>query len=79
MKICVLIKQVASEDSPIIISESKESVDTSGFNLITNEPDAKQPSVWTEPDAAAPAVAAKWTDSLEGVFRQFLGISTAAV
>ena len=40
MKICVLIKQVASEDSPIIISESKKSVDTTGFNLITNEPDA---------------------------------------
>ena len=40
MKICVLIKQVASEDSPLIISDNQNSIDTSNFNLVTNEPDS---------------------------------------
>ena len=40
MKICVFIKQVASEDSPISIAGDNKSVDGSGLNLVTNEPDS---------------------------------------
>ena len=40
MKICVLIKQVASEDSPLIITDNQDAIDTSNFNLVTNEPDS---------------------------------------
>jgi len=40
MKICVFIKQVASEDSPISIAEDNKSIDSSSLNLVTNEPDA---------------------------------------
>ena len=40
MKICVLIKQVASEDSPISISDDKKSISRTSLNLVTNEPDA---------------------------------------
>ena len=39
MKICVLIKQVASEDSPLIINSDKSGIESDGVNLITNEPD----------------------------------------
>ena len=39
MKICVLIKQVASEDSPISISDDNKSIDKVSLNLVTNEPD----------------------------------------
>ena len=39
MKICVLIKQVASEDSPLIINSDKSGIESDGINLITNEPD----------------------------------------
>ena len=40
MKICVLIKQVASEDSPISISDDKKSINRTSLNLVTNEPDS---------------------------------------
>ncbi len=38
MKICVLIKQVASEDSPLSINNNK--IDKESLNLVTNEPDS---------------------------------------
>ena len=38
MKICVLMKQVASEDSPLSINNN--SIDKSSLNLVTNEPDS---------------------------------------
>ena len=38
MKICVLIKQVASEDSPLSISNN--TIDKDSLNLVTNEPDS---------------------------------------
>ena len=40
MKICVLMKQVASEDSPISIAGDNKSIDNVSLNLVTNEPDA---------------------------------------
>lgn len=40
MKICVLIKQVASEDSPISISDDKKNINRTSLNLVTNEPDS---------------------------------------
>ena len=40
MKICVLIKQVASEDSPIKLNDSQLGIIQTGLNLITNEPDS---------------------------------------
>ena len=40
MKICVLIKQVASEDSSLIINNEKSGIESSGVNLVTNEPDS---------------------------------------
>ena len=40
MKICVLVKQVASEDSSLIINNDKSGIEPDGINLITNEPDA---------------------------------------
>ena len=39
MKICVLIKQVASEDSPLLLNEDKISLNQDGINLVSNEPD----------------------------------------
>ena len=39
MKICVLMKQVASEDSPLKIKDDQQTVDKSSLNLVTNEPD----------------------------------------
>jgi len=39
MKICVLIKQVASEDSPLLLNEDKISLNKDGINLVSNEPD----------------------------------------
>ena len=39
MKICVLMKQVASEDSPLKINGDKQTVDSVSLNLVTNEPD----------------------------------------
>ncbi|MBI45379.1 MAG: electron transfer flavoprotein subunit beta [Candidatus Marinimicrobia bacterium] len=38
MKICVLMKQVASEDSPLSISNNI--IDKASLNLVTNEPDS---------------------------------------
>ena len=38
MKICVLMKQVASEDSPLSINSN--SIDKASLNLVTNEPDS---------------------------------------
>ena len=38
MKICVLIKQVASEDSPLSIENNV--IDKNSLNLVTNEPDS---------------------------------------
>jgi len=40
MKICVLIKQVASEDSPIILNDNQSGVNLDSLNLVTNEPDS---------------------------------------
>ena len=40
MKICVLIKQVASEDSSLIINNEKSGIESNGINLVTNEPDS---------------------------------------
>ena len=39
MKICVLIKQVASEDSSLVLSDDKLSLNTSSINFVSNEPD----------------------------------------
>ena len=39
MKICVLMKQVASEDSPLKINDDKQTIDSVSLNLVTNEPD----------------------------------------
>jgi len=39
MKICVLIKQVASEDSPLLLNEDKITLNQDGINLVSNEPD----------------------------------------
>ena len=39
MKICVLIKQVASEDSPLLLNDDKISLNQDGLNLVSNEPD----------------------------------------
>ena len=38
MKVCVLIKQVASEDSPLSINNNM--IDKASLNLVTNEPDS---------------------------------------
>ena len=40
MKICVLMKQVASEDSPLKINNNGSGIDETNLNLITNEPDS---------------------------------------
>ena len=40
MKICVLMKQVASEDSPLKINSNGSGIDETNLNLITNEPDS---------------------------------------
>jgi len=40
MKICVLIKQVASEDSSIVINDNNTSINSENLNLVTNEPDS---------------------------------------
>lgn len=39
MKICVLIKQVASEDSSLVLNDDKLSLNTSSINFVSNEPD----------------------------------------
>jgi len=39
MKICVLIKQVASEDSSLILNDDKLSLDSASINFVSNEPD----------------------------------------
>ena len=39
MKICVLIKQVASEDSPLTLNDDKLSLKTDNINFVSNEPD----------------------------------------
>ena len=39
MKICVLMKQVASEDSPIKINDDRLTIDNNSLNFVTNEPD----------------------------------------
>ena len=39
MKICVLIKQVASEDSSLVLNEDKLSLNSSSINFVSNEPD----------------------------------------
>jgi len=39
MKICVLIKQVASEDSVLVLNSDKTSLNQDGLNLVSNEPD----------------------------------------
>ena len=39
MKICVLIKQVASEDSNLILNDDKLTLDANALNLVSNEPD----------------------------------------
>ena len=39
MKICVLIKQVASEDSSLVLDDNKMSLNVDGLNLVSNEPD----------------------------------------
>ena len=39
MKICVLIKQVASEDSVLILNSDKITLNEDGLNLVSNEPD----------------------------------------
>ena len=39
MKICVLMKQVASEDSTLKINDDKQTIDSVSLNLVTNEPD----------------------------------------
>lgn len=40
MKICVLVKQVCSEDSPLVLNDDKLSLNSDALNLVTNEPDA---------------------------------------
>ena len=40
MKICVLIKQVCSEDSSLVLNDDKLSLNSDALNLVTNEPDA---------------------------------------
>ena len=40
MKICVLIKQVASEDSPIMLNDNQSGINLDSLNLVTNEPDS---------------------------------------
>ena len=40
MKICVLMKQVASEDSPLKVNSDGKNIDNSNLNLVTNEPDS---------------------------------------
>ena len=39
MKICVLIKQVASEDSVLVLNSDKTTLNEDGLNLVSNEPD----------------------------------------
>ena len=39
MNICVLIKQVASEDSPLLLNDDKLSLKTDSINFVSNEPD----------------------------------------
>ena len=39
MKICVLIKQVASEDSSLVLNDDKLSLDSASINFVSNEPD----------------------------------------
>jgi len=39
MKICVLIKQVCSEDSSIELNDDKLTLNQDGLNLVSNEPD----------------------------------------
>ena len=39
MKICVLIKQVASEDSVLNLNSDKITLNEDGLNLVSNEPD----------------------------------------
>tara|TARA_Y100000590_G_C15742941_1_gene1020929 strand:- start:2233 stop:3009 length:777 start_codon:yes stop_codon:yes gene_type:complete len=39
MKICVLIKQVASEDSSLVLNDDKLTLNSSSINYISNEPD----------------------------------------
>jgi len=39
MRICVLIKQVASEDSSLILNDDKLSLDSASINFVSNEPD----------------------------------------
>ena len=39
MKICVLIKQVASEDSSLVLNDDKVSFNTASINFVSNEPD----------------------------------------
>ena len=40
MKICVLVKQVCSEDSSLVLNDDKLSLNSEALNLVTNEPDA---------------------------------------
>jgi len=39
MKICVLIKQVASEDSSLVLNDDKLTFDSGSINFVSNEPD----------------------------------------
>ena len=39
MKICVLIKQVASEDSSLILNNDKLTLNQASINFVSNEPD----------------------------------------
>jgi len=39
MKICVLIKQVPSEDSSLILNDDRLTLDSTSINLVSNEPD----------------------------------------
>jgi electron transfer flavoprotein beta subunit len=39
MKICVLIKQVASEDSSLVLNNDKLTFDNASINFVSNEPD----------------------------------------
>ena len=39
MKICVLIKQVPSEDSSLILNDDKLTLDNASINFVSNEPD----------------------------------------
>jgi len=40
MKICVLVKQVCSEDSSLVLNDDKLSLNSEALNLVTNEPDS---------------------------------------